>query len=39
MYSDGLESQVIKLPRTFADESKKRGPNYYDYENIFNLVW
>jgi hypothetical protein len=31
MYSDKQESVVIKLPKTFADEAKKRGANYYDY--------
>lgn len=30
---------MVKRPRTFADESKKRGSGYYDYENNVNLVW
>ena len=39
MYNDKMESLVIKLPKTFVDEAKKRGPNYYDYENVVNLIW
>ena len=37
--SDQEESLVIKKPKQFAEESKKKGPPYYDYENYQNLVW
>ena len=39
MFKEATDDLVIKKPRTFADESKKRGQNYYDYENNVNLVW
>ena len=39
MYKELNDDLVIKKPRTFAEESKKRGAVYYDYENNVNLVW
>ena len=35
-----MESEriVIKRPRTFAEESFKRGSTYYDYENNINVI-
>lgn len=39
MFKEANDDLVIKKPRTFADESKKRGEVYYDYENHVNLVW
>ena len=39
MFKDAKEDLVIKKPKTFAEESKKRGPAYYDYEKNANLVW
>jgi hypothetical protein len=32
------EKVVVKLPKTFAEESMKRGSSYYDYENNVNVV-
>ena len=29
---------VVKKPRTFAEESAKRGSAYYDYENNINVI-
>lgn len=39
MFKEANDDLVIKKPKTFADEAKKRGPVYYDYENNSNLVW
>jgi len=32
------EKVVVKKPKTFADESFKRGSAYYDYENNINVI-
>jgi hypothetical protein len=32
------EKVVVKRPHTFAEESKRRGTKYYDYENNINIV-
>ncbi|CAM6001505.1 unnamed protein product [Sphagnum balticum] len=33
------EKNVVKRPRTFAEEAVRRGATYYDYENNQNLLW
>ena len=39
MYSDKKDQLVIRKPKQFPEEAKKRGAPYYDYENYQNLVW
>ena len=29
---------VVKRPHSFAEEAKKRGKEYYDYENYVNIA-
>lgn len=39
MFGDSKDDLVIKRPKVFAEEAKKRGPMYYDYEMFQNLLW
>ena len=32
------ERVVVRRPHSFAEESKKRGKEYYDYENYVNIA-
>lgn len=39
MKDNQADNVVKKVPKQFAEESEKRGEEYYDYEKKSNHVW